>query len=190
MNSVTNFILDRIPIGIIVFDKKMDVIFCNRQAEKFFKRHKPPDEITTICRRIFDAISKSRLKELFPGEIYLHKKLKESQSNWTFIFHPSERPKLFVSVFIVEESVSNKLNLNRIRDQFKLTRRETDVLRRVFTGLKNIEIAEDLDVSEQTVKDHLSNVYAKTGVKNRFELVSFLLNSPRGKQTDTIPLPR
>ena len=94
-----------------------------------------------------------------------------------------QQPKPFVSVFITEESGSNEIDLNRIRSHFRLTRRETDVLGRVLNGLKNIEISDDLDISEQTVKDHLSDIYAKLGVENRFALASLLFNSPEFKHT-------
>jgi DNA-binding NarL/FixJ family response regulator len=46
----------------------------------------------------------------------------------------------------------------------------------VINGLKNGDIAHILEISEQTVKDHLSNIYIKLGTDNRVTLVSFLLN--------------
>ncbi|KPK45521.1 MAG: hypothetical protein AMK74_03230 [Nitrospira bacterium SM23_35] len=67
--------------------------------------------------------------------------------------------------------------MNEIRKQFRLTRRETDILRRVLDGLKNVEIAEELEISEQTVKDHLSNIYMKSGVENRFDLARLLMHA-------------
>jgi DNA-binding NarL/FixJ family response regulator len=48
----------------------------------------------------------------------------------------------------------------------------------VLNGFKNTDIAEDLDITEQTVKDHLSNIYMKLGVENRFALAQFLLSFP------------
>lgn len=178
MNKVIDFILSKIQTGVIVFDKNMGIMFCNKQAELFFKCHKPPDEITIICRRIFDAIRAFKLKEIFPGEIYFYKKLERSLSNWTFRFHICEEPDPFVCVFITEEPLSNKIDLNKVRSKFRLTRRETDVLKRVLNGFKNIEIADELELSEQTVKDYLSNIYMKSGCEHRFALLSFLLNSP------------
>ncbi len=177
MHDIIDFILSKMPTGVIVFGPNMSIMFSNRQAELFLKRYKLPDEITTICRRIFDAMSASRLEELFPGEVYFFKKLEGSPSTWTFRFSICEQPKPFVSVFITEESDNHKLDLNIIRNHFHLTRRETDVLGRVLNGLKNSEISDDLDIAEQTVKDYLSNIYAKLGVENRFALASLLFNS-------------
>jgi len=175
MDSIKDFVLTKMPVGAIAFDQTMDVVYVNRQATVFLKRFELPGEIQQISRRIFGAMKQSRFEELFPGEIYLSKKLEGSPSNWTFRFFVSEMPGPLVIIFIIEERISNKLEMNRIRQLYGLTRRETDVLRRTLDGLKNTETAEDLEISEQTVKDHLSNIYMKMGVENKFELMRLLV---------------
>jgi DNA-binding NarL/FixJ family response regulator len=49
----------------------------------------------------------------------------------------------------------------------KLTDRETDVLRLLACGLANKEIAQELTVSETTVKTHVSNILAKLDLNSR-----------------------
>ncbi|MFK0288557.1 response regulator transcription factor, partial [Streptomyces sp. NPDC090499] len=49
----------------------------------------------------------------------------------------------------------------------KLTGRESDVLRLLAWGLSNRLIARRLDISEKTVKNHLSSIYFKTGAAGR-----------------------
>jgi DNA-binding NarL/FixJ family response regulator len=51
-----------------------------------------------------------------------------------------------------------------------LTPRELQIMRLVADGLRNKEIAQDLDISEGTVKIHLHNVYEKLNVDSRVEL--------------------
>ncbi len=53
-----------------------------------------------------------------------------------------------------------------------LTERETELLKLVAAGLPNREIAQQLFISENTVKYHLKSVLQKLGVKNRAEAVS------------------
>ncbi len=49
----------------------------------------------------------------------------------------------------------------------KLTGRERDVLRWVAEGKRNSEIASILDISKNTVRNHLENIFAKLGVETR-----------------------
>jgi len=57
-----------------------------------------------------------------------------------------------------------------------LTPRERDVLRAVVAGRTNREIANDLQIGEQAVKNVLSIVYQKCHVRNRLELAVFAIN--------------
>ncbi len=52
-------------------------------------------------------------------------------------------------------------------DAMPLTDRELEVLRAVAEGQQNKEIARRLDISERTVKAHLTSVYNKLGVDSR-----------------------
>jgi len=52
-----------------------------------------------------------------------------------------------------------------------LTPRETEVLQLLSHGLANKQIARELDISEHTVKFHISSIYAKLWATNRAEAV-------------------
>jgi DNA-binding NarL/FixJ family response regulator len=51
----------------------------------------------------------------------------------------------------------------------QLTDRETEVLRLIAEGKENAQIAEELFISVQTVKKHVSNILAKLEVENRVQ---------------------
>jgi DNA-binding NarL/FixJ family response regulator len=52
-----------------------------------------------------------------------------------------------------------------------LTARELEVVKMIGEGLKNKKIAERLQISEATVRHHLSSIYGKVGVEDRLNLV-------------------
>jgi DNA-binding NarL/FixJ family response regulator len=54
-----------------------------------------------------------------------------------------------------------------------LTEREIAILRGVARGLSNQKTGQELCVTEQTVKFHLTNIYRKLGVANRTELARY-----------------
>ncbi|HKV62437.1 MAG TPA: helix-turn-helix transcriptional regulator [Candidatus Acidoferrum sp.] len=58
-----------------------------------------------------------------------------------------------------------------VRSQVKLTRREEEVLTGLMKSLANKEIACNLNLSERTVKFHVSSLLAKFHVRGRMELV-------------------
>ena len=54
-----------------------------------------------------------------------------------------------------------------------LTSREAEVLRLLARGQSNGQIAESLFVSQSTVKTHINNLFAKTGVRDRAQAVKY-----------------
>jgi len=53
--------------------------------------------------------------------------------------------------------------------EFDLSKREIDVLTLISKGFSNNEIAEELFVSQNTIKTHIKNIYLKLDVKNRIQ---------------------
>jgi PAS domain S-box-containing protein len=60
-----------------------------------------------------------------------------------------------------------------------LNSRQVDVLRLIFEGLSNSEIASRLEVTPSVIKNTLSQLFSKTGVNNRSQLVRVALERYR-----------
>lgn len=56
----------------------------------------------------------------------------------------------------------------------KLTKREKDIIRLLLLGRANQEVADALFISPNTVKNHISNIYVKLKINDRYELISML----------------
>jgi len=54
-----------------------------------------------------------------------------------------------------------------------LTPREIEIVKHVAGGLRNVEIAKRLFISEGTVKIHLHNIYQKLNLDNRTKLMRY-----------------
>jgi two-component system, NarL family, nitrate/nitrite response regulator NarL len=57
-----------------------------------------------------------------------------------------------------------------------LSRREREIVNLVTHGLRNKELAEKLSISEQTVKNHMHNIFDKLGVSDRLELALYAIH--------------
>jgi two-component system nitrate/nitrite response regulator NarL len=57
-----------------------------------------------------------------------------------------------------------------------LRRRELEIVALVTQGLRNQEIAQKLSISEQTVKNHLHNIFDKLAVSDRLELALYAVH--------------
>jgi DNA-binding NarL/FixJ family response regulator len=58
-----------------------------------------------------------------------------------------------------------------------LSEREVEIIELVATGLTNQEIAQQLTISKRTVDNHVSNIFTKTGAKNRVALLNWAMDN-------------
>ena len=82
-----------------------------------------------------------------------------------------------------QEDLENALSLDGEKDNGELdrinclTKRELDVLRNLSVGMFNKEIAMKLNISERTVKNHVSNIFKKVGVADRTQAAVFAIRN-------------
>ena len=61
-----------------------------------------------------------------------------------------------------------------------LSEREQEVFQLLLQGKSNKEIALSLGISQKTVEEHLTSIYAKIGVKSRAEAILWGIEQTRG----------
>ena len=76
--------------------------------------------------------------------------------------------------------VLNAKMIDRSKDNEKLeklTKRELQVLKLLAVGKLNRQVAEELDISERTVKNHVSSIFKKIEVKDRTQAAVFTIRN-------------
>ena len=109
-----------------------------------------------------------------------------------FLAYDAPRPQLFPPAMpappaqapqsttdpVGERALTNVLTAE-VYQRYNISPREQELVPLVLQGNSNQQIAETLFISLSTVKTHLRSIYAKFGVKNRYELIAFLQNCSR-----------
>lgn len=78
---------------------------------------------------------------------------------------------------LLPSNIATKLtrHLSLPKTELSLTNRELDVLYLMARGSTNREIADELNITERTVKTHMASIITKFGVRNRTEVLSHAL---------------
>lgn len=68
-------------------------------------------------------------------------------------------------------------NNSQKQEMVKLTRRERDIINLLVKGNSNKDMAETMYISEKTVKNHLTSIFRKLGVKDRTQAAVYALKN-------------
>ena len=74
------------------------------------------------------------------------------------------------------EGIGGSNGSGKGRERSPLSAREREIVALVAQGYKNKEMAEKMFISEQTVKNHLHNIFDKLGVSDRLELALYAIH--------------
>jgi len=72
-----------------------------------------------------------------------------------------------------EDVKSREVELSDLR-QYHITEREFGVITLIGKGMTNKEIASELGLSVNTVNNHIANIFSKTGVRSRIDLLNLI----------------
>jgi two-component system sensor kinase FixL len=102
---------------------------------------------------------------------------------WFSTYKERDTPKLAAIIADVTEEAAAAAHSNALsatdQNQIALNSRETEVLRLLVQGLANKEIAARMSISESSVKNTLQQLFAKTNVRTRAQLVRVALEHYR-----------
>lgn len=163
--------------GICIFDKEMNLSGGNVAGLDMLKWATAFNSsiLYHVKETCLDILSNEQPLPNHDARCFNHSiKVGKGVLNYTIYFEHSlskDKPEFIV----IMEFLSNE----QIVDDYKLkfTKREADVIDGLLQGKTNIQISQQLNISENTVRSHVKNVYLKTGVNNRTELTYIMMKS-------------
>lgn len=173
--------LDRVPEGVVVTDLDARLLFQNRSARNDWNVGSTDDAglPQTIASCIAETMEDFRLR----GRRVSLRKIEDPATRREALvktYRLSERDSTAVSLIFAcqNEDAGRRLPVWDV-----LTKREQEIAQLVSDGLTTKQIAAQAYISENTVKQHLKRVFAKTDVSNRAELVQLIWTNGRREET-------
>jgi DNA-binding CsgD family transcriptional regulator len=74
----------------------------------------------------------------------------------------------------VRAEQATKAGIAHVLDRYGVTKRERQIVEKICLGKTNKQVADELFISLQTVKDHTHRIYSKIGINNRMQLVQLM----------------
>lgn len=157
-------------IGMCAFDKELAIVSTNIIGLDMLKA------ITiygsSMLHHVKELCQPFDIEDKFESKKIDTIKIKDSEIIVDVFYYP---PKVGgqVSYIVMMQYTSENLMVSDYK--FKFTKREADIIDALVQGKNNSQIAGGLCLSENTVKTHIKNIYAKTGANNRTELTYLLM---------------
>ena len=189
------FVDQRAGSGIVVLSASMQLLHMNRQASELAKKINAvehggqqaksahgvlPTALTELCGEIIKALHvRTEAKDWEQFEL----KRVAGDPNQPILLRgfglPDRGGVQNARLVVTMEEIGRKQNLNaeHARDRFNLTNREQAVVEHLAKGWTNKEIANALEITEQTVKEHIKHIMRKTNSSTRTGILVHMFNS-------------
>ena len=171
----TDIIQKRTIPGILIFDGEKRLIDFNSEAASIF-----PDmaalqhEIHALCESA--AQQDGHRKPNTDGNCCTIHRSGESVYSVREVRlngHNGNEPPLRM-ILIERIILKHYVDIEKVKQEFNLTKRECEVIKLISLGFCNKSIAEKLHISEHTTKDHVKNIMRKVNAKSRSEIMAML----------------
>jgi DNA-binding CsgD family transcriptional regulator/PAS domain-containing protein len=170
-------VLDRLPEAVVVTDLEAQVLFLNRAARNDPSLAGPdsspsPDGCPTIREAIVEAMEDFRLN----GKRVHIRLLRDAKGDHWVVKSCRLGESHGAAMTMVFDGGPAAVG-GTLPAWHVLTKREQEIAQLVAEGLTAKEIAKRAYITENTVKQHLKRVFAKTDARNRAELVQLIWTS-------------
>ena len=176
--------LDTTTAAVLLFDGSGDIAYANPPADRLLSRQTEDNlEVESSGQRSQPMFMRvwSMVEKVLSGEV--------TQLPWTTTLVLSDSSVLAcevlraeigddgevgILVFLQSLPALPHLFLEAFCNRHGISPREQEVIGVLLEGLGTAEMADRLNISEHTIRDHLKRLYRKTGTRSRSELLSIL----------------
>jgi DNA-binding CsgD family transcriptional regulator len=181
--------------GIVVLSASMQLLHMNRQASELAKQINLaeygngntktahgvlPTALTELCAEIVKALHvRTEAKDWEQFEIKRVTGTPEQPVLLRGFGLPDRGGVQYARLVVTMEELGRRqqLNTDQAKEKFQLTNREQAVVEHLAKGWTNKEIANALQITEQTVKEHIKHIMRKTNATTRTGILVQIFNS-------------
>ena len=164
-------LIDKNKPGLIIINSSIGEI-SGIDILKIIREHKMPIKILFISSEINVNVSIDALNYNVDGLILKNSSLSDFLSAINSILEDNQ----FIHPLILD-AVNSYLAQTDNCKKTTLTKRETQILCMISAGYLNKEIGSELNISERTVKNHVSNLFKKIGVSDRTQAAVYAIKN-------------
>jgi LuxR family maltose regulon positive regulatory protein len=189
--SAANFFYQGMAFNYIIYGKAVmlseNYINLEMLSESFIEHFSMfSNQLGFIHNGIFKAVAKYHLYGMEEGVSALEEVILSAQADDIIMPFVESASHIMDMLYIIENNDSNNeyvkkiihygkqynesLNKNKF-DKISLSPREIEVLSLIADGLKRDEVASRLEVSQETVRTHLRNIYQKLGASGKISAI-------------------
>lgn len=182
-------LLNFLPVAIITITEKLEILSKNLLAERLLaasdifniQANRLRTDKTQVMQEL-RRIVKAAINDQDDSDKRCAMKV-EAHSGSMSIFalgasrHKEENEKL-CTIFIASSTLSEHLSASSLKNFYKLTQAESRLALMLASGHALADISQQLNVSQNTVRNQLKSVFAKTGTGRQAELVALILATP------------
>lgn len=155
-------------VGILILDERLNVVLADGQALYHLEEAAAPGQSPVdVLQRLRKCCSGAAAGDPDGSEYVIVDGLCVRLVR--LVGTDGERTALFLEPIYTREALENAVA------RFRLSPRESDVVRFLLDGASVSEVADGLGIAQSTVGDYLKRLFAKTGVRNRTEMIAKLL---------------